>query len=69
MEKEINMAQGVFVITEQRDGVFRKVSFEAVSEGRRIADGLGSDVSTIVIGSGVESIAGELRTSRSRARG
>ena len=54
------MAQGVFVITEQRDGVFRKVSFEAVSEGRRIADGLGSDLSTIVIGSGVEGIAGEL---------
>ena len=54
------MAQGVFVITEQRDGVFRKVSFEAVSEGRRIADGLGSDLSTMVIGSGVEGIAGEL---------
>ena len=51
------MAQGVFIITEQRDGVFRKVSFEAVSEGRRIADGLGSDLSTVVIGSGVESLS------------
>jgi electron transfer flavoprotein alpha subunit len=54
------MAQGVFVITEQRDGVFRKVSFEAVSEGRRIADGLGTELSTVVLGSGVEAIAGEL---------
>jgi hypothetical protein len=30
------MAQGVFAITEQRDGELRKVSFEAVSEGRGI---------------------------------
>ena len=54
------MAQGVFVITEQRDGAFRKVSFEAVSEGRRIADGLGADLTAVVVGSGIESIAGEL---------
>ncbi|NNL76567.1 MAG: electron transfer flavoprotein subunit alpha/FixB family protein [Desulfobacterales bacterium] len=55
------MAQGVFVITEQIDGVFRKVSFEAVSEGRRIADGLGAELSAVVLGSGVENIAGELK--------
>jgi electron transfer flavoprotein alpha subunit len=54
------MAQGVFAITEQRDGVFRKVSFEAVSEGRRIADGLGADLCAVVLGSGIEKIAAEL---------
>ena len=54
------MAQGVFVITEQRDGAFRKVSFEAVSEGRRIADGLGAAVTAVVVGSGIEGIAAEL---------
>jgi electron transfer flavoprotein alpha subunit len=54
------MAQGVFVITEQRDGAFRKVSFEAVSEGRRLADGLGATVTAVVAGSGIESIAGVL---------
>jgi len=54
------MAQGVFVITEQRDGAFRKVSFEAVSEGRRIADGVGGDLTAVVIGSGIEDIAAEL---------
>jgi electron transfer flavoprotein alpha subunit len=54
------MAQGVFVITEQRDGAFRKVSFEAVSEGRRVADGLGAEVTAVVLGSGIEGIAGEL---------
>ena len=54
------MAQGVFVITEQRDGEFRKVSFEAVSEGRRIADGLSADLTAAVLGSGIEGIAGGL---------
>ena len=54
------MAQGVFVVTEQRDGAFRKVSFEAVSEARRIADSLGTDVTAVVLGSGVEDLAGEL---------
>ena len=55
------MPQGVFAITEQRDGVFRKVSFEAISEGRRIADGLGADLCAVVVGSGIEGIAGELQ--------
>jgi electron transfer flavoprotein alpha subunit len=54
------MAQGVFVITEQRDDAFRKVSFEAVSEGRRIADGLGAEMTAVVVGSGVEGLAAEL---------
>ena len=54
------MAQGVFVITEQRDNAFRKVSFEAVSEGRRIADGLGANMTAVVVGSGIEGLAAEL---------
>jgi electron transfer flavoprotein alpha subunit len=54
------MAQGVFVITEQRDNEFRKVSFEAVSEGRRVADGLGADVTAVVVGSGIEGLGAEL---------
>ncbi len=54
------MGQGVLVIAEQRDGEFRKVTYEAVSEGRRVADALGADVTAVVLGSGVEGIAGEL---------
>ena len=54
------MAQGVLVICEQRDGAFRKVSFEAVSEGRRLADSLGGEVTAVVLGSGIEGFAGEL---------
>jgi electron transfer flavoprotein alpha subunit len=55
------MSQGVLVITEQRDNVFRKLSFEAVSEGRRIADALGTEMTAVVLGSGIESLAAELK--------
>ncbi|MGD9183395.1 MAG: electron transfer flavoprotein subunit alpha/FixB family protein, partial [Desulfobacterales bacterium] len=55
------MAQGVFAITEQRDGELRKVSFETVSEGRRVADGLGSELTAVVLGSGIDGLAEELK--------
>ncbi|OEU51910.1 MAG: electron transfer flavoprotein subunit alpha [Desulfobacterales bacterium C00003060] len=54
------MAQGVLVFAEQVDGGFRKIAFEAVSEGRRLADTLGGTVTAVVLGSGVDGIAGEL---------
>ncbi len=54
------MAQGVLVITEQVDGTFRKVSYEAVSEGKRLAGTLGGKLTAMVLGEGVESMAGEL---------
>jgi len=55
------MAQGVFAITEQRDGELRKVSFEAVSEGRRVADGLGTELTAVLLGSSVDGLAEELK--------
>ena len=54
------MSQGVLAITEQIDGVFRKVTFEALSEGKRIADSFGCDLTAVVLGSGVENISNEL---------
>jgi len=55
------MAQGVFAITEQRDGELRKVSFEVVSEGRRLADGLAADLTAVVLGSGIDGLAEALK--------
>ncbi len=55
------MAQGVFAIAEQRDGELRKVSFETVSEGRRVADGLGAELTAVVLGSGIDGLAEELK--------
>jgi electron transfer flavoprotein alpha subunit len=54
------MAQGVCVITEFRDGAFRRVSFEVASEGRRLADALGEGLTAIALGAGVEAAAPDL---------
>lgn len=54
------MAKGVWIVAEQRDGAFRKISFELASAARKLADELGDEVGAILIGSGVEGIAGEL---------
>jgi len=54
------MSNGVLVIAEQIDGAFRKVAFEAVSEGKRLAGQLGGELTAAVLGEGVDTIAGEL---------
>lgn len=48
----------VLVIAEQVEGVFRKVTFEALTAARM----LGDDIQALVLGSGVESAAAELST-------
>ena len=50
----------VLAITEQRDGNFRKITYEVLSEGRKLADGLGSELTALVVGAGVEGIASDL---------
>ncbi|OGP60839.1 MAG: electron transfer flavoprotein subunit alpha [Deltaproteobacteria bacterium RBG_13_49_15] len=51
------MGQGIFVITEQREGAFRKVSYEALSEGRRLADVKKCGLTAIIAGPGAEKMA------------
>ena len=48
------MAQGVITVAEQRDGEIRKISYEIVSEGRRLADSLGQELTTILLGSNIK---------------
>jgi len=54
------MAQGVMVIAEQRDGDIRKISYELVSEGRRLADALGQGLTAVLLGAGTKDKAAEL---------
>lgn len=54
------MAQGVWTIAEQRDGEIRKITYEIVSEGRRLADALGQEVTVILLGSNIKEKAAEL---------
>jgi electron transfer flavoprotein alpha subunit len=51
----MNMATGVMAIAEQRDGELRKISYEMVSEGRRLADGLGQSLTAVLLGSNIKS--------------
>jgi len=54
------MSQGVLAIAEQIEGVFRKVTYEALSEGRRIADRLNCDLTSLILGADIEDISKEL---------
>jgi electron transfer flavoprotein alpha subunit len=54
------MAEGVMTIAEQRDGEIRKISYELVSEGRRMADSLGQGVTALLLGADVKEKASSL---------
>ncbi len=51
---------GVWVIAEHRDGAFRKITFEAASAAKKIADALGVQVTAVVLGSGLEAACPDL---------
>jgi electron transfer flavoprotein alpha subunit len=60
MMEVMDMAKGVWIVAEQRDGAFRKISFELASTARKLADQLGEEVCAVLCGSGIEGIAGQL---------
>ncbi len=51
---------GILTFAEQRDGTLRRASLEVVSEAKRLAEGLGGTVATVVVGPGTDSLASEL---------
>ena len=54
------MAQGIMTIAEQRDGKIRKISYELVSEGRRLADSVGQGATAVLLGSSIKDKAATL---------
>src|SRR5262249_8068773 len=50
----------IVVFAEHRDGKLRRAALEAVSEARRLADGLRASVAAVVVGAGVSAFADEL---------
>ncbi|MCE9582154.1 MAG: electron transfer flavoprotein subunit alpha/FixB family protein [Planctomycetes bacterium] len=50
----------VVVFVEQRDGKFKRASFEALSEGRRLATALGVPLHAVTAGEGIADAAKEL---------
>ena len=51
---------GVWVFCEQRQGSMMPTSFELISEGRKLADELGTKLYGILLGHNIEVIAKEL---------
>jgi len=54
------MAQGIWIVAEQREGELRKISLELTSEARRLADQMGQPVTAILLGSNIKEKASEL---------
>ncbi|SMC60967.1 electron transfer flavoprotein alpha subunit apoprotein [Desulfocicer vacuolatum DSM 3385] len=54
------MAQGVMVVAELFNGSFKKVSLEALSKGKALADSLGESLVAVVMGAAVSEPAKEL---------
>jgi len=48
------------VIAEQRDGAIRKISYEIVSEGKRLAESLGQSLTAVLLGHNIKDKAGVL---------
>jgi electron transfer flavoprotein alpha subunit len=54
------MTQNILVVAELAQGAFRKVTFEVLSAGCKMAAGLGGAVEAVVMGSGVAGSAAQL---------
>lgn len=50
----------ILAFAEQREGKFKKSAFEVVQTGRKIADQLGAELVTLVVGDAIGAIATEL---------
>lgn len=49
-------SKGVWVFAEQRDGRIKGVAYELLSKGRELADALGTDLSAVCLGHGVQGV-------------
>ena len=58
--EELAKYKGVFVFAQQVDNKLSGIAFELVGEGSRLAEKLGTEVTAVLLGSGVASLADEL---------
>ena len=52
--------KGVFVFAQQVDNTINSIAFELIGKGKDLADDLGTEVTAVLVGSGVKSLADEL---------
>ncbi|RFM19478.1 4Fe-4S dicluster domain-containing protein [Clostridium botulinum] len=60
VKKDISKYKGVWVYAEQRQGELTPVVIELLGEGKKLADEIGTDLSAILLGDNVGSLAEEL---------
>ena len=58
--EELAKYRGVFVFAQQVDNVLSNISFELIGEGKRLATQLDTQVTAVLIGSGVAGLVDEL---------
>ena len=58
--EELAQYRGVFVFAQQVDNVLSNISFELIGEGKRLATQLDTQVTAVLIGSGVAGLVDEL---------
>ncbi len=52
--------KGVYVFAQQVDNEINSIAFELIGKGKDLADALGTDVTAVLVGSGVKGLADEL---------
>ena len=52
--------KGVYVFAQQVDNVINSIAFELIGKGKDLADTLGTEVTAVLVGSGVKELADEL---------
>jgi hypothetical protein len=54
------MAKGIWVFVEHLDGKIKKVAYEILAAGRKVADELGEELCAVLLGKGVADLAPSL---------
>ncbi len=54
------MAKGIWVFAELKDGNIRKITFELLSQGKKMAAALGGELAAVLLGSGIEPLTDRL---------
>ena len=52
--------KGVYVFAQQVDNVINNIAFELIGKGKDLADDLGTEVTAVLVGSGVKDLADQL---------
>lgn len=60
VKKDLSGYKGVWVLAEQRENQLMNVSYELVSEGRKLADAINEDLSAVILGSNIKEEAKKL---------